>query len=115
MKSKIGPLAIARALASVASVISLGSPFCEEPSVGVAVTTSRYGDPGFYEPEYRGARAFDGDTDTAWEVGAHAPVIGERLRVDLYQPISTDHAFTIAPDELTRLTGAIARVLASAA
>ena len=32
---------------------------------GVAVSTSRYGDPGFYEPEYRGTRAFDGDTDHA--------------------------------------------------
>ena len=30
---------------------------------GVAVSTSHYGDPGFYEPEYRGARAFDGDVE----------------------------------------------------
>src|SRR4051794_14381416 len=55
---------------------------------GVAVTTSRYGDPGFYEPEVRGARAFDGDTDTAWEVGAHASVLGERLSVDLDDSIT---------------------------
>ena len=56
---------------------------------GVAVSTSHYGDPGFYQPELRGARAFDGDVDTAWEVGAHAKVIGERLRLDLDQPITT--------------------------
>jgi hypothetical protein len=64
---------------------------------GVAVTTSRYGDPGFYEPEYRGARAFDGDTTTAWEVGAHASVIGERLRVDLDEPITTDQVDLVQP------------------
>ncbi len=64
---------------------------------GVAVTTSRYGDPGFYEPEDRGTRAFDGDTSTAWEVGAHAKVIGERLRIDLDQPITTDHVKLVQP------------------
>ena len=64
---------------------------------GVAVSTSRYGDPGFYQPEYRGARAFDGDTDTQWEVGAHAKVIGEQLRLDLDQPITTDQVNLVQP------------------
>jgi hypothetical protein len=64
---------------------------------GVAVSTSHYGDPGFYQPEYRGARAFDGDTNTAWEVGAHAKVIGERIRLDLDQPITTDHVNLVQP------------------
>jgi hypothetical protein len=64
---------------------------------GVAVSTSRYGDPGFYQPEVRGARAFDGDVTTAWEVGAHTKVIGEQLRLDLDQPITTDHVNLVQP------------------
>ena len=64
---------------------------------GVAVSTSHYGDPGFYQPEVRGARAFDGDVDTAWEVGAHTKVIGEQLRLDLDQPITTDHVNLVQP------------------
>jgi hypothetical protein len=64
---------------------------------GVAVSTSHYGDPGFYQPEVRGTRAFDGDVDTAWEVGAHAKVIGERLRLDLDQAITTDHVNLVQP------------------
>jgi hypothetical protein len=64
---------------------------------GVAVSTSHYGDPGFYQPEVRGARAFDGDVSTAWEVGAHTKVIGERLRLDLDQPITTDHVNLVQP------------------
>jgi arabinofuranan 3-O-arabinosyltransferase len=64
---------------------------------GVEVSTSHYGDPGFYQPEVRGARAFDGDVNTAWEVGAHTKVIGERLRLDLDQPITTDHVNLVQP------------------
>jgi arabinofuranan 3-O-arabinosyltransferase len=64
---------------------------------GVQVSTSHYGDPGFYQPEVRGARAFDGDVDTAWEVGAHTKVIGEQLRLDLDQPITTDQVNLVQP------------------
>jgi hypothetical protein len=64
---------------------------------GVAVSTSHYGDPGFYQPEVRGDRAFDGDVATAWEVGAHNKVIGERLRLDLDRPITTDHVNLVQP------------------
>ncbi len=64
---------------------------------GVAVSTSSYGDPGFYQPELRGARAFDGDVDTAWEVGQHADVLGQRIRVDLDRPITTDHVNLVQP------------------
>ncbi len=64
---------------------------------GVAVSTSRYGDPGFYEPEYRGARAFDGDTGTAWEVGAHTKVIGEKLRLALDRAITTNQVNLVQP------------------
>jgi len=64
---------------------------------GVKVSTSHYGDPGFYQPELRGARAFDGDVNTAWEVGAHTKVIGERLRLDLDHPITTDQVNLVQP------------------
>ena len=64
---------------------------------GVAVSTSRYGDPGSYQPEYRGSRAFDGDTSTQWEVGAHTKVIGQQLRLDLDQPITTGEINLVQP------------------
>ena len=54
------------------------------------VTTTRVGNKITYWPEQRGARALDGDVDTAWEVGDHGPVRGERIRVDLAEPITTD-------------------------
>ncbi len=73
---------------------------------GVAVSTSRYGDRGFYQPELRGHRAFDGDTATAWEVGAHGKVIGEKLRLDLDHAITTDHVNLVQP-----LVGANGRYL----
>ena len=64
---------------------------------GVAVSTSKYGDPGFYEPEYRGSRAFDGDVDTQWQVGAHSKVIGQRIRLDLDRPITTGQVNLVQP------------------
>jgi arabinofuranan 3-O-arabinosyltransferase len=66
-------------------------------SPGVAVSTSHYGDPGFYQPEVRGARAFDGNIDTAWQAGVHANVIGERLRLQLDAPITTGHINLVQP------------------
>ncbi len=64
---------------------------------GVAVSTSKYGDPGFYEPEYRGSRAFDGDVDTQWQVGAHSKVIGQKIRLDLDRPITTGQVNLVQP------------------
>jgi hypothetical protein len=64
---------------------------------GVQVSTSHYGDPGLYQPELRGTRAFDGDVNTAWAVGAHNKVIGERVRLDLDQPITTGQVNLVQP------------------
>jgi arabinofuranan 3-O-arabinosyltransferase len=61
----------------------------DEP--GAQVSTTRYGNRITYWQEERGSRAFDGDTSTAWEFGTHAAVVGDRLRLDLDQPITTDH------------------------
>jgi arabinofuranan 3-O-arabinosyltransferase len=55
------------------------------------VSTTRYGNKITYWQEDRGSRAFDGDTSTAWEFGTHDTVTGERLRLDLSKPITTDH------------------------
>ena len=60
-------------------------------SPGARVSTTRYGNRITYWPEQRGARAFDGDVSTAWQVGTHAKAIGEKLRLDLDEPITTDH------------------------
>jgi arabinofuranan 3-O-arabinosyltransferase len=54
------------------------------------VTTSRIGNKITYWPEDRGARALDGDVDTAWEVGDHGPVRGERIRIDTPASVTTD-------------------------
>lgn len=54
------------------------------------VTTTRIGNKITYWPEDRGARALDGDVDTAWEVGDHGPVRGERIRIDTRARITTD-------------------------
>ena len=60
--------------------------------VGVkGVAASNYGNPITYNPEDRAADAFDGDLDTAWRTGAFDDVSGDRIRVVLDHPITTDH------------------------
>ena len=61
------------------------------------MSTTRYGNLITYWPEMRGSRALDGDLDTAWEVGDHGSVIGERIRIDLDHPITTDHVNLVQP------------------
>ncbi len=66
--------------------------------VGVkGVAASDYGNPISYNPEDRAARAFDGDVDTAWRTGAFDDVRGERIRVVLDHPITTDHVNLVQP------------------
>jgi arabinofuranan 3-O-arabinosyltransferase len=65
---------------------------------GVAsVRASHYGNPVSYTPEDRAANALDGDLDTAWRVGAFAPVEGERLRLALKAPVTTDNVRAVQP------------------
>jgi arabinofuranan 3-O-arabinosyltransferase len=74
------------------------------------VQASHYGNPVSYTAEDRPVRAFDGDPFTAWKVGAFAPVNGERLRVELERPITTDHVLLQQPQNgprdrfITRVT-----------
>lgn len=64
---------------------------------GATVTATAYGNPVSYTPEDRAARALDGDLETAWKVGAFAPVVGERIRVDLDRPVTTDRLELVQP------------------
>ena len=77
---------------------------------GVAATA--YGNPITYTPEDRAARAFDGDPYTAWRVGAFDDVRGDRIRVELERPITTDRVNLVQvlePPNERWVTGAILR------
>ncbi|HEY7106940.1 MAG TPA: alpha-(1-_3)-arabinofuranosyltransferase family protein [Acidimicrobiia bacterium] len=63
----------------------------------VEVSTTGIGNVITYWPEMRGSRAFDGDVDTAWEVGDHGSVIGETIRVQSDRPITTNHVNLVQP------------------
>jgi hypothetical protein len=62
-----------------------------------SVAASDYGNPISYTPEDRAARAFDGDVDTAWRTGAFDDVRGDRIRVVLDEPITTDRINLVQP------------------
>lgn len=55
------------------------------------LAASSYGNPITYTPEDRATRAFDGDVKTAWRTGAFDDVRGDRIRIVLDHPITTDH------------------------
>ncbi len=63
------------------------------------VRASSYGNIVAYSPEARPVNAIDGDPRTAWSTGGYSEVVGERLRVDLTHPVTTDHV------DLSQLTG----------
>ena len=55
------------------------------------VGATSYANPITYTPEDRPARAIDGDPYTAWRTGAFDDVTGDRIRIVLKKPITTDH------------------------
>ena len=61
------------------------------------VKASRYGNPVTFTPEDRPAHALDGDLATSWTVGDFSPVIGERIVVELEEPVSTDEIELVQP------------------
>ena len=77
------------------------------------VSTTRIGNRSTYWPETRGARALDGNVDTAWEVGDHASVIGEHIRIDT-GPRTSDAITTDHVNVVQRLTGAQGRYITRA-
>ena len=65
---------------------------------GVAwATATSYGNTITYTPEDRAARAFDGDVETAWRAGAFGAAIGQMIRVELDDAITTDHVNLVQP------------------
>ena len=64
---------------------------------GARASATAYGTKTTYLPADRPARAFDGDVATAWRVGALGPVHGERIRVDLDEPVSTGEINLVQP------------------
>src|SRR5262249_53897184 len=62
-----------------------------------AVDATAYGNPVTFTPEDRAANALDGDPKPAWRVGAFSPVEGEKLRVQLQTPVTTDHITLLQP------------------
>ena len=69
---------------------------------GVAsVTASAYGDPLTFTPEDRPINAVDGNFATNWTFGAHSPVSGGRIEINLLAPVTTDH-ITLTQARLAR-------------
>ena len=66
------------------------------------VTATHYGNPVTYTADDRPANALDGDPQSSWRVGAIDDPIGERLRIDLNAPVTTDHVQLLQPVNLTR-------------
>ncbi len=66
-------------------------------SPGAQVSASGYGGDYTYFPELRAQRAFDGDLDTNWGTGSFAPVLGDRLRLDLDSPITASQIHLVQP------------------
>ncbi len=74
-----------------------------------SVQASRYGNPVSYTTEDRPANAIDGDPLTAWRTGAFSFVRGQRLRIELDQPVTTDRITLLQP-----VTGAVLRYITKA-
>ncbi|HTL87103.1 MAG TPA: hypothetical protein VL856_18105, partial [Acidimicrobiia bacterium] len=61
------------------------------------VRATSYGNEITYTAEDRAAMAFDGDRDTAWSAAAFGRAVGQRLRITLEAPITTDHVYLLQP------------------
>ncbi|HYF46876.1 MAG TPA: alpha-(1-_3)-arabinofuranosyltransferase family protein, partial [Acidimicrobiales bacterium] len=64
---------------------------------GATVSATAYGNPVTYTPGDRAAYAMDGDPTTAWRVGAFAEVTGERLVIELDEPLTTNEIRLLQP------------------
>jgi len=68
-----------------------------------------WGNPVTLTPDDRPMAALDGDPTTAWRVGAVDDPIGERLVIELAEPVTTDQVTLLQPTTLSRnrwITGA---------
>jgi arabinofuranan 3-O-arabinosyltransferase len=64
---------------------------------GASVQATRYGNDVSYSPADRSDQAMDGNLGTAWRVGSSAEAIGQSLRVNLAQPMTTDEITLVQP------------------
>lgn len=76
---------------------------------GATVSATRYGNPLWFEAGVRPAAALDGDPTTAWRVGPTIGGVGDRLTVELDEPLQADHLSLTATDEATQLTEVLLR------
>jgi arabinofuranan 3-O-arabinosyltransferase len=67
-----------------------------------SVRATGYGNPITYTPNDRAAMALDGDLETAWRVAAVDDPTGERLIIDLVDPVTTDQITLTQPTTLFR-------------
>ncbi len=63
----------------------------------VRVVASAYGNTITYTPEDRASRAFDGDPLTAWRTQGFGDARGQKIRIDMSGPITTDHVNLAQP------------------
>lgn len=69
---------------------------------GATVRATDYGNPITYTANDRAAMALDGDPLTAWRVGAVDDPIGQRLVIDLDEPVTTGELRLLQPINLFR-------------
>jgi hypothetical protein len=62
-----------------------------------SIRASAYGNTITYTPEDRAVRALDGDVETAWRAAALGKGVGQFIRLDLAEPITTDHVNLVQP------------------
>ncbi|MGE3620853.1 MAG: alpha-(1-_3)-arabinofuranosyltransferase family protein [Acidimicrobiia bacterium] len=63
----------------------------------LSATASSYGNPFVLAPEERPINAVDGDPRTAWRTAGFADARGQRLRIDLDEPVTTDRVRLLQP------------------
>ncbi|MGQ0831515.1 MAG: alpha-(1-_3)-arabinofuranosyltransferase domain-containing protein [Microthrixaceae bacterium] len=64
---------------------------------GITANATSYGGRNEYLPEFRPANAVDGDPSTSWRASRDDPVRGQRLALELRQPVTATSLSFLAP------------------
>lgn len=62
-----------------------------------AIRATSYGNPFSHTPEDAPHYAMDGDPLTAWRTGVFSDLRGQRLEIEMTEPITTDHIWILQP------------------
>jgi arabinofuranan 3-O-arabinosyltransferase len=62
-----------------------------------SIQASSYGNTITYTPEDRAVQALDGDVESAWRAAALGKAVGQFIRLQLDEPITTDHVNLVQP------------------